>query len=48
MSKLAEADVEPHGREKGRWWEVRDPRGELVRVTLYKHRSVEVVRRLAA
>jgi hypothetical protein len=35
-------------REKDRWWEVRDPRGELVCVTLYKRGAVEVVRRLAA
>jgi hypothetical protein len=31
-----------------RWWEVRDPRGELVRVVVYKRGAVEVVRRLAA
>jgi hypothetical protein len=35
-------------REKDRWWEVRDPRGELVCVTVYKRGAVEVVRRLAA
>jgi hypothetical protein len=35
-------------REKDRWWEVRDPRGELVCVTVYKLGAVEVVRRLAA
>jgi hypothetical protein len=29
-------------------WEVRDPRGELVCVTVYKRGAVEVVRRLAA
>ncbi len=35
-------------REKDRWWEVRDPKGELVCVTVYKRGAVEVVRRLAA
>ena len=35
-------------REKYRWWEVRDPQGELVCVTVYKRGAVEVVRRLAA
>jgi hypothetical protein len=35
-------------REKDRRWEVRDSRGELVCVTLYKRGAVEVVRRLAA
>ena len=35
-------------REKDRWWEVRDPRGELVCVTVYKRGADEVVRRLAA
>jgi len=35
-------------REKKRWWEVRDPKGELVCVTVYKRGAVEVVRRLAA
>ncbi len=34
-------------REKDRWWEVRDPRGELVCVTVYKRGAVEVARRLA-
>jgi hypothetical protein len=34
-------------REKDRW-EVRDPKGELVCVTVYKCGAVEVVRRLAA
>jgi hypothetical protein len=34
-------------REKDRW-EVRDPKGELVCVTVYKRGAVEVVRRLAA
>ncbi len=33
-------------REKDRWWEVRDPRGELVCETVYKRGAVEVVRRL--
>ena len=31
-----------------RWWEVRDTRGELVCVTVYKRGAVEVVHRLAA
>jgi hypothetical protein len=35
-------------RENDRWWEVRDPRGELVCVTVYTRGAVEVVRRLAA
>ncbi len=35
-------------RAKDRWWEVRDPRGELVCVTVYKRGAVEVVRRLVA
>jgi hypothetical protein len=35
-------------REEDRWWEVRDPQGELVCVTAYKRGAVEVVRRLAA
>lgn len=35
-------------REKDRRWEVRDPQGELVCVTVYKRGAVEVVRRLAA
>ena len=34
--------------EKDRWWEVRDPGGELVCVTVYKRGAVEVVRRLVA
>jgi hypothetical protein len=33
-------------REKDRWWEVRDPRGEPVCVTVYERGAVEVVRRL--
>ncbi len=28
-------------REKDRWWEVRDPRGELVCVTVYKRGAVD-------
>jgi hypothetical protein len=32
----------------GRWWEVRDPRGELVCVTVYRRGAVQVVRRLGA
>jgi hypothetical protein len=35
-------------RKKDRWWEVRDPRGELVCVTVYKRGAAEVVRRRAA
>ena len=34
-------------REKDRWWEVRDPRGEPACATVYKPGAVEVVRRLA-
>jgi hypothetical protein len=29
-----------------RWWEVRDPAGELVCLTVYKRGATEVVRRL--
>ena len=35
-------------REKDRWWQARDPRGELVCVTVYKRGAVEVVRRRVA
>ena len=35
-------------QKKSRWWEVRDPDGELVCVTVYKRGADEVVRRLAA
>jgi hypothetical protein len=35
-------------RTTDRWWEVRDPAGELVCLTVYKRGAVEVVRRLAA
>ncbi|HEY0022259.1 MAG TPA: hypothetical protein VGB24_05095 [Longimicrobium sp.] len=35
-------------REKHRWGEVRDSRGELVCVAVYKRAAVEVVQRLAA
>lgn len=35
-------------REQDRWCEVRDPRGELVRDTVYERGAVNVVRRLAA
>lgn len=35
-------------RARDRWWEVRDPDGELACVTFYKRGAVEVVRRLAA
>ncbi|HEU4560748.1 MAG TPA: hypothetical protein VFS20_23040 [Longimicrobium sp.] len=31
-----------------RWWEVRDPAGELVCLTVYRRGAREVVRRLAA
>ncbi|HEY0022261.1 MAG TPA: hypothetical protein VGB24_05105 [Longimicrobium sp.] len=34
--------------EKDRWWEVRDRRGELVCVTVYKRGAVEVLLRLSA
>ncbi len=40
--------TDPGWTQKDRWWEVRDPRGELVCVTVYKRGAVEVVRRLAA
>jgi hypothetical protein len=33
---------------KSRFWQVRDPRGELVCLTVYKKGAAEVVRRLAA
>jgi hypothetical protein len=33
---------------KSRWWEVRDPDGELVCRTVYRKGAREVVRRLAA
>lgn len=32
---------------KSRWWEVWDPDGKLVCLTVYKKGAVEVVRRLA-
>ena len=35
-------------RSHDRWWEVRDPQGELVCVTVYKRGAVEVARRLAS
>ncbi|HEY0021956.1 MAG TPA: hypothetical protein VGB24_03570 [Longimicrobium sp.] len=35
-------------QKKSRWWEVRDPAGELVCLTVYKRGAIEVVRRLAA
>jgi hypothetical protein len=31
---------------KSRWWEVRDPAGELVCLTVYRRGAREVVRRL--
>ena len=33
---------------KSRWWEVRDPEGDLVCLTVYRRGAREVVRRLAA
>ena len=33
-------------REYTRWWEVRDPAGELVCLTVYRRGAREVVRRL--
>lgn len=49
----APAATEPAGytfRKKPdtRWWEVRDPAGELVCLTVYRRGAREVVRRLAA
>jgi hypothetical protein len=35
-------------RERTRWWEVRDPAGELVCLTVYRRGAREVVRRLSA
>jgi hypothetical protein len=35
-------------QRKSRWWEVRDPEGELVCLTVYRKGAREVVRRLAA
>lgn len=35
-------------REKTRWWEVLDPTGELVCLTVYRRGAREVVRRLTA
>jgi hypothetical protein len=34
-------------REDTRWWEVRDPAGELVCLTVYRCGAREVVRRLS-
>jgi hypothetical protein len=33
---------------KSRWWEVRDPAGELVCLTVYRRGAREVVRRLSS
>jgi hypothetical protein len=33
-------------RNRTRWWEVRDPEGELVCLTVYRRGAREVVRRL--
>jgi hypothetical protein len=35
-------------RTRDRWWEVRDPRGELACVTVHERGAAEVMRRLAA
>jgi hypothetical protein len=35
-------------RDRTRWWEVRDPAGELVCLTVYRRGAREVVRRLRA
>jgi hypothetical protein len=35
-------------QKHSRWWEVRDPGGELVCLTVYRKGAREVVRRLAA
>ena len=35
-------------QKRSRWWEVRDPDGELVCLTVYRKGAREVVRRLAA
>jgi len=35
-------------RDRTRWWEVRDPAGELVCLTVYRRGAREVVRRLSA
>ncbi len=47
----AGAEAEPPAytvqrREGTRWWEVRDPAGALVCLTVYKRGAKEVVRRL--
>ena len=34
-------------RKNTRWWEVRDPAGELVCLTVYRRGAREVVRRLS-
>ncbi|HEX8394149.1 MAG TPA: hypothetical protein VF665_17530 [Longimicrobium sp.] len=34
-------------QDRSRWWEVRDPAGELVCLTVYRRDAREVVRRLA-
>ncbi len=35
-------------KERSRFWEVLDPAGELVCLTVYKRGAVEVIRRIAA
>ena len=49
----APAATEPAGytilkKPATRWWEVIDPAGELVCLTVYRRGATEVVRRLAA
>lgn len=49
----APAAAEPAGytyqkKKDTRWWEVRDPAGELVCLTEYRRGAREVARRLAA
>jgi hypothetical protein len=34
-------------KDMSRWWEVRDPAGELVCLTVYRRGACEVVRRLS-
>lgn len=51
--KSATRAAEPAGyiirkREHTRWWEVLDPQGQLVCLTVYRRGAREVVRRLTA
>ena len=52
QSSTAAAEENPsytvRKREHTRWWEVRDPAGELVCLTVYRRGAREVVRRLSA